>query len=504
MAFEFPTDLAIPPPQALKNLSASQHKLYTLCERKWAFSYIHGIRSPKTQALDLGTALHKQIEDFYLKNETPKANLAQEALKVLPVKGSGLIAIEKPMEEPGVIVAGLPWLGYIDLLYQRFGDTKNVSIYDHKSTKSLGWALMPAQLKDDVQLMTYAHWASKADAQVELFNLFHTYLVTTTERQISQVPATVDRAHVEKAWLPIEAKGREMVQVAKSGTTWETSVPNYSSCGAFGGCPFRLICDEHKRKSNPGGGVFAAPTFQPEAPKEGRMALSDRMKSTAATTAASAAPTTPAAPPVNTAPATPAANVAANVAKVEATGVLPPDAPAQGPGAPPPPAAPPAAEPAKRGPGRPRRLHITDVPAADAPATSTSNAGSSTAPAANTATVTTPAATSTPTPATKAEPTTKGPGFILCIDALPMPGAPGNVAPLEVILGNLAQKVAEQRGVASIFNLTFNEPRAALGAALKAYPFGADIYTFNGTGMFREVVLEVMAPIARMVIFGSR
>lgn len=564
----------IPAPQPLSNHSASQVKTYEMCERKWTLESLHRLRGPPSSSMAMGTALHKQIEDWYLRGVEPKSPLARAGVENLPARGSGLIVIEKALDKadpsgvidpetkkikrvPSLFTGAFPWKGFIDLLYQPLGMTQRVQAWDHKSTTNLMWAKSNQELREDLQLNVYAKWCFDADAALEVVDVFHNYLVTSTMNQTEVRASSISRSENAKHWEHINTRAQEMqvisdmAQESKDSNFWQRAKPNFDSCGAYGGCAFREMCDRHHARAVDPANLY---NFTNDAvnPGEKTMAASDLLKAKIAANASSAQaapvpkvenPPAPAPAPVVTAPhPAPAMNpVAAMLLKkaqvaqalldpaktapagATATGVqghvgvLPSDAPAQGVGIPAvsdvlasevsedltadaSPAGTGATETteakAKRGRRTKAQMEADRLAMAAAEASGAKiTEVSGTMPAGVTLqTIAAPAAARPAGPA----------GFTLCLGCAPVSGGANPVA-LEFVIATLLEKAAQQAGIANIHVLDYGKKASMVTEALKAHQFTAPLYTFTTNDAFLEgIIVSVLSTKAALIIRGAK
>lgn len=100
--------------RAFKHASASQIETFRRCPRKWFFAKILGYPSPSTPALELGVAVHEELERYLLASTTPG-----------PIASAGLDLLPKPPVDPELVEAffalvdpslPVPIVGKIDLL----------------------------------------------------------------------------------------------------------------------------------------------------------------------------------------------------------------------------------------------------------------------------------------------------------------------------------------------------------------------------------------------------
>lgn len=507
---EFEKTLMMPGlPEALFNHSASQLKTFDLCERKWVLENLYKLRPPETLALKLGTALHKQIEDWYLLGIVPPSLLAQAGLKNCPPKGSGLIAIEKSLTDPSLKINETPFFGFIDLIFQPVGVTDWVRIIDHKSTKGLGWAKSEKDLETDIQMGSYAHWAFEASPELERVEAWHNYLDTTSTATTLPVPSQFTRPQARDLWetkIVPAAQAMQGISVqaveSKDIDFFERATPNEDSCNAFGGCKFKPLCDSRKKISPPGrffAGLPTTPTNNtPNTPTGNKnMALSELLKKNVAvaSTAVAAKPAGLGALAPKTA-APPAGATATSTLQTArqarpAMPVIPPDAPKE------------MSPVATVAAGNEASDDLTDDSAPEgglvaevvqAPSAEAPKPRGRPRKDAAAATVVAVAPPVNPTPA----------GFTLCIHCLPVMTAETSVS-LELILANLSEKIAKQMSIANLHGLDYAKKVSLLSEALKAYPLTSSVYTFTSSDSLLEAVISsTLSNRAALVIRGIR
>lgn len=153
--------------------SASQLSLFRTCPRRWYYSYVKGIKEQETESLRAGTALHKQLEDWYEKGKTPASPSARLLLTDprLPARGKNVL-IEHPRDyETGLFIGDTLVKGRIDLLHAP--SDSHVNVIDWKSSSNLKYAKTAEALKSDWQLGIYSVFVFTRFPSVETVSLFH-------------------------------------------------------------------------------------------------------------------------------------------------------------------------------------------------------------------------------------------------------------------------------------------------------------------------------------------
>lgn len=474
----------IPPPQALKNFSPSQVKTFSLCERKWVLESLSKLRDPKPAAhLVLGTELHQHIENWLREGTPPPSKLAKAALEWLPARGSGMMGIEKSLEDPLLMTEGIPWKGFIDLLYQPHGATNVVKVFDHKTTTNMSWAKSSNDLQEDLQMMTYAKWAIDADDAIEKVELQHTYMVTSTSDKTDAAETFVTRKQIEDFWPTLDNKAKEMKGIAAAlagvPNAWEQAQPNWDSCGAFGGCAFRgVLC-----KRNKSGNVFEGISEINQTGMENKkMSLQDIVAAKKAAALANGAVVLSKAVEVKPKSVSPTPKPAVTV--------LPPDAPVQNKETT---AAKMAAEVKK----------VEEATAAKAEVKAEAKAGKKltikegvSPEVTNIKQIVEPLQNAVVSVQAIKE------SFILCLYCLPMTSIQS--VPLEIVIANLTEAISKQHNTLWVA-MDYAKKTSTLTEALSKYTFEAKCYTFNTSDALQEsVITSVLVKRALHVFRGSK
>ncbi len=222
--------------------SASQHDTYTLCKRKWAFTYISGIRSPMTPQAALGDSVHKVLESWLLTGKidlsTHIGKIAAAGFPYLPLPGSNIL-VEK---SANLSFDGGLWGGRIDLI-----DLSNQQIIDHKTCGTFRYQKTPAMLAVDAQAVGYGYWATQEFGWKNVKQKWIYYL-TKGQPEARITEASFSAEQLADAWGKQEELARSIVKAWKEHAHPLETESNYDACDALGGCYFRAVCEKYKEK----------------------------------------------------------------------------------------------------------------------------------------------------------------------------------------------------------------------------------------------------------------
>lgn len=317
-------------------ISASQIGNWDVCERRWAYTYIAGIRSPSNASAALGSAVHEKLERHMLKGEafdlTPREDGAPTvdhiAAQALPYVPRQFLAVEAPFRlavtpRGTVIGNGDEAAAIEEVTAMSRGTTTHVdgseldvvilngridvirdafTVLDWKTSKDIRrYAKTPEDLETDPAAIIYAAALETATARrsYEGTRLEWVYLSTKLDGA-RLVPGAVRGVRS----LPLLAPQLEgIVAARKAWKTPEDAPPNPAGCMAFGGCFFRDRCSINQTPQGPSTALGR------------RMIGASPMDLAALLAAANQAPAAPtqAAAPVTPTPATPTPGPTATV-----------------------------------------------------------------------------------------------------------------------------------------------------------------------------------------------
>lgn len=229
----------------LLSVSASQIKDWMACKRKWHFQKVIGLKQPDSIYANRGTAGHKQCEDYYLHGTPPTHKSILKAMEdgLLPPRTEPHLA-EHWMDSPPLKAANVAFRGKIDLTV--FGDVRKIRIVDFKFVGSLNYCKTEDDLREDVQMISYAKYASTRWPECGNFELTHLYLgVNEDKPAVNLVSVEVTREEVEACFdRRIVSCVEQMKETAKVLDTFALPPANhpFEPCRAYGDCPFLARC----------------------------------------------------------------------------------------------------------------------------------------------------------------------------------------------------------------------------------------------------------------------
>ena len=241
--------------------SASQVDTYQTCNRKWWFNKILGLEVPQHPSAAIGSAVHAELE-AYLEEKAPADSLgpiARTALPFAPKPGS--VYVEEAIESLGLTAAGLPALGYIDVL-----DLKSdpPQVLDWKTTSNFRYAKSEEDLLRNVQMSVYAKATLAMFDKLDLpepkaVRVTHVAMLTKTPHEARRASALMSLATIHENWRHVEATVADMKATALLDTP-DKVTPSESACHAYGGCPFRDRCNALKATKSIFAGLRSAST----------------------------------------------------------------------------------------------------------------------------------------------------------------------------------------------------------------------------------------------------
>lgn len=245
-------------------LSASQITTYRECARKWAWSYIAGIKTPQHPKAALGDEVDKEQLQPYLRDGRPfdyskpsgSGYIAAAGLAFLPPPQSPGIQLQKSFEMPSPTWidgkhVGFGYRGYMDLWLPDSGVVPGFSggvpfVGDFKTTGNLRWQKTEKQLLEDVQAMLYGFYALY-ETRAKKIDFSWIYFQTEGARKSKRTNLVgISNIHIAEQFLKINEIGKEMHGVRYGSTPCTNPLdlpPNPDMCEAYGGCAYRDRCN---------------------------------------------------------------------------------------------------------------------------------------------------------------------------------------------------------------------------------------------------------------------
>lgn len=235
--------------------SATQIKLFKLCQRKWAFGYIEKIKAPTTSKQQFGLDMHTELERW-LKNgrppsNTPPGNIAKQGIRpgVLPTPGPKLL-IEKWIDLP--FVDGSRLVGFVDCAAPPgYEGVAEPLVIDHKSTSDLHWAMKEEELREDPQAIIYALWAMRNWQTTKARSRWVYYAASSPLDGSPRKPKgsraveclfDADDEQFQAVFSDLQATARAMIEAHARFKRANDVDGNPRGCGVYGGCPYADRC----------------------------------------------------------------------------------------------------------------------------------------------------------------------------------------------------------------------------------------------------------------------
>lgn len=227
-------------------ISPSALSTWNECHRKFGFKYISKIPAPSGRGAELGTAIHKQIEQYMAGDAldfqaNPQA--AEVAAGFIPHLPPSTVSEEKfKFLFPHGDEHPVWFTGRIDF-YHYEPQFRVVLVGDFKSTKSIAkYAKTPEQLDRDPQAVIYSKQGLLKFADAESVRLRWLYGQTQGAKRVLPVEHHFTPREVDDRMYEILPDARQMVYLRTVGTDPNELEPNYDACGNFGGCPYQNVC----------------------------------------------------------------------------------------------------------------------------------------------------------------------------------------------------------------------------------------------------------------------
>lgn len=237
----------------LERVSPSQIEAYRLCPRRWWNDSGRGLREPLLPggAAERGVHIAEEVEHVgqtgAIRSDARYKAMVEAVLPFLS-EPSPTVSVEQWVEletEPGLpIIRGrYDWFDCSQRVWVE-GHPRAPLLPDVKSRSDFRYAKTPAELKEDVQLNTYALALVRRDGY-DFMTTRHAYTRTRGKPKGMAVSVTISREELEAFHLKTIETVREMTRWAKERPrTADPLPPNTEACGKFPphGCPHRALC----------------------------------------------------------------------------------------------------------------------------------------------------------------------------------------------------------------------------------------------------------------------
>lgn len=225
-------------------ISPTQISDYLLCQRKWAHKRIDKVQAEQNESAALGSEVHEQLECYLKGGDLDFTRVSGE------IAAAGLEHIPAPLTA-GMRVEGknfqfdlenITYIGKIDVDMPPGTWQELPVIIDHKTTKDFKWVKSPEELQKDVQANVYAAYAM-IKYQTDSVYVKWVYYKTKKPYKSKPVHLTMYRPQVEEQFKKLHLTAQDMVAILESGKRALDLPPTPDACEAFGGCPYRHICN---------------------------------------------------------------------------------------------------------------------------------------------------------------------------------------------------------------------------------------------------------------------
>jgi hypothetical protein len=287
------------PPKGAMVATTTSIKEWKDCKRKWYLTRVAGMPQPANAAFRIGSILHLCVERWLLcpqdtvpapgqlpdqpvdehgnygsgsvlYNQTPGNQVDlfphewwkyqdrdgrwneidepdQELVKALVREGisNGTVVrlpegqVEKKFWLPLDGNQGLLWLTSL----ADYHSAPLATLEDHKTTKSLRWAVNEDTIADNYQLQIYALWMCDEYGIEDGVHVAHNIFIKDyLNPRTKKVQGFISKDRTEEMRSYLRSTVQEMLDLRDASPDWEEVTPNWSSCDSYGGCVYRGIC----------------------------------------------------------------------------------------------------------------------------------------------------------------------------------------------------------------------------------------------------------------------
>jgi CRISPR/Cas system-associated exonuclease Cas4 (RecB family) len=234
----------------INRISATQLSMYKACPRKWFYRYVMGKKHPATPAMQMGTDIHTDFEQF-LTQEIPEPRLPESRYVWLqglipPVEKVYAVEIDLSKEQIKLCDGAVSLMGYLDLVWFEVDENK-VYVWDWKTRSRFDYAPSAEQLQDDIQAILYSygmfvHLAARGfDVDTIVFAHMNILREDKGGPDHKYVETVMTREYVETIIATrVEPQIYEMNETAKKSLEWVQT--HKTSCFMYGRCEHFAPC----------------------------------------------------------------------------------------------------------------------------------------------------------------------------------------------------------------------------------------------------------------------
>ena len=220
-------------------LSATQIETFSLCQRKWGYQYLDGIKPLASKAALFGSSVHtflqKYLTGYEIDFNTDEGRVIKPGLDFLPKK------LDPQMVEKQFFFAINKQIfqGFIDFFHHLGSQTWLIG--DHKTCSSFTSALTSEQLKKNIQANIYAQWAFN-ELGAEKVQLKWIYYKTKGPAKAICVEAQIKKQEQPKLFKTHLHAARDITAIIEKKTDSLKLEKNFNACFKYGRCPFFSYC----------------------------------------------------------------------------------------------------------------------------------------------------------------------------------------------------------------------------------------------------------------------
>jgi hypothetical protein len=231
-------------PQYAIVVSATQVDVFDLCERKWAWMYLGGMRQAQNEYAELGSKVHQVLEDWLrdgkpLDLSTQEGSIALQGVQSLPAPKTPGVKIEETfyLKTEQATYTGRKDYEYFDT------ELGLIVVGDHKTTGNLRWAKTENELKNSTQALIYAAHSMTSTGTEEVLLEWQYYQTKGVHKHTHPVRIRLTLQDVEARFDRIDRTAVRIQEEYRKQSQPQELPPNAHACQAFGGCPFIPLCN---------------------------------------------------------------------------------------------------------------------------------------------------------------------------------------------------------------------------------------------------------------------